>query len=158
MKIKTTILLAIFFTAICFSQNTETETPQINTEKATATETQPMPFKLAEFPPLAPDCKEKWKIEKQQNCTRNFILNHVNRKLNTNLVSELGLTGFVRIDVTFTIDKEGNPKNISASGGPEILNQNAIEVLKTLPQLTPATHHGELVEIYLKFPVALDIR
>lgn len=92
MKIKTALLLAIFFTTICFSQTNETEKPQTNSEKVTASEPEPMPFKLADIPPLAPDCKAKWKVEKQQKCTQIFISSHVNRKFNTELVSELGLT------------------------------------------------------------------
>jgi len=158
MKTKITLLLSILLTTISFSQTNETEKPQTNTAKVTITEPQPIPFKLVEVPPLAPDCKAKWKLEKQQKCTLSYIFGHVNRKLNTDLVSEISLTGLISIDVTFTIDKEGNPKNITASGGPEVLNQNAIEVLQTLPQLAPGMHNGETVEVYLKFPIALDIR
>ena len=152
MKTKITLLFAFILTTISFAQTAETE---ISTE---ATVKEPIPFQIVEVPPLAPDCKVKWKVEKQKKCTLDFILNHVNRKLNTNLVSELGLTGFFRIDVTFTIDKEGKPKNVSASGGPEIMNQNAVEVIQALPTFTPAMHKGEAAEVYFKFPIAFDIQ
>ena len=158
MKTKIILLLYIFLTTISFSQTIETEKTETYTEEVRVSEPKPIAFKLVDVPPLAPDCNAKWKLEKLQKCTLNYIFGHVNRKLNTDLVSELGLTGLIRIDVTFTIDKEGNPKDITASGGPEILNQNAIGVLQTLPQLIPAIHQGEIVEVYLKFPVALDIR
>ncbi len=157
MKTKITLLLAIFFAAISFAQNSETEKPQTISEKVTASEPEPMPFKLADVPPLAPDCKAKWKVEKQQKCTQIFISSHVNRKFNTELVSELGLTGRIKIDVTFTIDKEGKPKNISATGGPEIMNQHAVEVIEILPRLTPAMHNGEVVEVSYNMPIVFDI-
>ena len=157
MRTKITLLLAIFFAAISFAQNSETEKPQTNSEKVTASEPEPMPFKFADVPPLAPDCKAKWKVEKQQKCTQIFISSHVNRKFNTELVSELGLTGRIKIDVTFTIDKEGKPKNISATGGPEIMNQHAVEVIKLLPQFQPALQEGKPIEVSYHLPVMFDI-
>jgi protein TonB len=158
MKTKIIFLLIIQFTTFCFAQTVEAEKLLTNTEEVKAVESEPMPYNRVELPPLAPNCKEKWKPEKKQKCTREFINSYINRRLNTDLVSELGLTGFFRIDLTFTIDKEGKSKNISATGGPEIMNQNAMEVIQTLPQLTPAMHNGELVEVYYKVPIAFSIQ
>ncbi|MCZ4318926.1 energy transducer TonB [Aequorivita viscosa] len=158
MKTHISLLVLILLTTIGFAQTIIAEKPQIKTEEFTANEAKPMAFNLAEVLPLASGCKAKWKVEKQRECTRKFIMNHINRNLNTDLVSELGLTGFFKIDVSFTIDKAGNIKNISATGGPEIMNQNAVEVIKMLPQFTPAMHNGEMVAVYLKFPIAFDIQ
>ncbi|MCG2419333.1 energy transducer TonB [Aequorivita sp. F47161] len=158
MKTKAFLLFIMLLATIGFAQTGETEKQQINTEEISANEAEPMAFNLAEVPPLASGCKAKWKVEKQRECTRKFIMNHINRNLNTDLVSELGLTGFFKTDVSFTIDKAGNINNISAKGGPEIMNQNAVEVIKILPQFTPAMHNGEMVAVYLKFPIAFDIQ
>jgi protein TonB len=157
MKFKIILLLAIFFTTLSFAQTDNIEKTQTNTLKVKATETEPMGYNRVEMPPLALNCKTKWKLEKRQKCTREFINDYINRKLNTKLVSELGLTGFFKIDITFTIDKDGKTKNISATGGPEIMNLNAEEVIQTLPQLSPAMHKGELVEVFYKVPVAFQI-
>lgn len=157
MKTKITLLLAILIATISFAQTSKTEKPQAVTQDVTTNEAEPVPFQLVEIPPLAPKCKTKWKVEKQKKCTSRFISDHVNRKFNTNLVSELGLTGLIRIDIFFTIDKDGKPKNISAAGGPEIINQHAIEVIQNLPQLTPAMQNGELVEVAYKMPVVFQI-
>lgn len=157
MKTKITLLLAILFTTISFAQTSDTEKPQANSQEITTDEAEPIGYNHVDVPPLAPNCKTKWKLEKRQTCTREFINGYINRKLNTDLVSELGLTGFVKIEVTFTIDKEGRSKNISATGGPEIMNQNAVEVIETLPQLSPAMNNGELVEVFYKVPIAFSI-
>lgn len=157
MKTSITLLFAIFFTTISFAQTSEKGKPQTNSQETTTNEAEPIPFQLVEVPPLAPKCKPKWKVEKLRKCTSRFISDHVNRKFNTTLVSDLGLTGLIRIDITFVIDKEGKPKNISASGGPEIINQHAVEVIQNLPQLTPATQNDEVVEIAYKMPVVFEI-
>lgn len=156
MKTKIIVLLALMLTTINLAQNTEIQTPVID-EVVSNVETQPVPFQLADVPPLARDCKTKWKLEKRQKCTRSFINNHVNQKFNTELVSELGLMGRIKIDVSFTIDKEGRPKNISATGGPEMMNLHAIEVIQILPQLSPAMHNGKLVEVAYRLPIVFDI-
>ncbi len=147
MKTKIVLLFSFLFTASIFAQDIA----------IVKSKSEPIPFQLVEIPPLAPDCKVKWKIEKQKKCTKEFIINHVNRKFNVELAPELGLTGRIRIDVTFIIDKEGKPKDINATGGPEIMNQEAIEVIQNLPQLTPASQNGETVEIIYKLPILFDI-
>ena len=73
------ILLNILFTTFCFAQNTKTEIPQTSTQEITLNISEPVPFQLVEAPPLAPDCKVKWKVEKQKKCTSGFIIDHVNR-------------------------------------------------------------------------------
>src|SRR5690606_34170125 len=50
-------------------------------------------FNEVENPPLAPDCKSKWDVEKKKECTNKFIQQHVMRKFNTDLAAEVGLTG-----------------------------------------------------------------
>lgn len=157
MKTKILLFLLILLTTIGFAQTTETEKAQNDTEEISPNESEPIPFKLVEVPPLGPDCKAKWKREKQKDCTAKFIINHINRKFNTELASDLGLTGRIRIDVSFIIDKEGKSIYITATGGPDIMNQEAIEVIQKLPQLTPAMQNGKTVEVSYKLPILFDI-
>ena len=110
-------------------------------------------FKDVENPPLAPDCKSKWDIEKQKKCTNKFIQQHVMRKFNTDLAAEVGLTGKVKIMIEFVIDTNGKAINITANGGPEIMNQNAIDVIGILPNLKPATKNGEPINVSYKLPL-----
>ena len=112
-----------------------------------------VPFPIVDNPPLAPDCKTKWKVEKRKECTSNFIQHHVQRKFNTELAGDLGIVGRIRIDLEFVIDKSGKAVNITATGGPELMNQNAIDVISTLPNLEPATHNGGIVNVSYKLPI-----
>lgn len=112
-----------------------------------------VPFNIVENPPLAVDCKTKWKVQKQRECTVSFIQKHLQRKFNTELAGDLGITGRIRIEINFIIDKNGETVNITASGGPELMNQNAIDVIASLPKLSPAIQNGETVNVSYFLPL-----
>jgi hypothetical protein len=114
-------------------------------------------FMEAENPPLAPDCKPKWDIDKKQKCTNKFIQQHVMRKFNTDLAGDVGLTGKVKIMIEFVIDINGKPVNINANGGPEIMNQNAIEVIGLLPNLKPGMKDGKPINVSYKMPLIFQV-
>jgi hypothetical protein len=116
-----------------------------------------IPFAVIENPPLAPDCKEKWNNEKKKECTSKYIQMHVARKFNTELASEVGISGKIRIMNEFVIDVEGNPINITASGGPEIMNQNAIDVIGVLPKLKPGMKDGKPINVSYKMPLLFQV-
>lgn len=120
-------------------------------------ETNVIEFQDAENPPLAPECKENWDSEKKRNCTNKFINRHLMRKFNTDLALDVNETGKIKIMITFIIDSEGKAINIEATGGPEILNKHAIEVVGLLPTLTPATKDDKPVNVSYKLPFTFFI-
>ncbi|WP_458629237.1 energy transducer TonB [Winogradskyella sp. PC D3.3] len=114
-------------------------------------------YSLVENPPLAPDCKAKWSLEKRQECTRNYINRFVSRKFNTDLAAEVKVTGKIKINIEFVIDTNGKPVNITATGGPEIMNQNAKDVIGLLPDLAPGTQNENPVNVLYKMPLIFHI-
>lgn len=120
-------------------------------------ESQLIDFKDLENPPLAPECKSKWDVEKRKECTSTYINRHVARKFNTDLAAEVDLVGKIRIEIEFVIDTNGKPINITANGGPDIMNQNAIEVIGLLPDLKPGTQNGKPVNVLYKMPLVFQI-
>ena len=116
-----------------------------------------MEFNEVENPPLAPECKSKWDIDKRKKCTSKYINMHVARKFNTDLATEVDVTGKIKINIEFVIDTKGKPINITANGGPEIMNQNAIEVIGLLPDLKPGTNNGKPVNVLYKMPLVFQI-
>lgn len=112
-----------------------------------------VPFATVDQVPLGPECKRSWSRDEQKKCTESFVKNHVNRKFNTDLAGDIGLVGRVRIDVKFIIDTDGNPVNISASGGPNVMNENAIDVIASLPKLRSGLQNGEKVNVSYIMPI-----
>ena len=115
-------------------------------------------FNKLENPPLAPDCKSKWDTEKRKKCTIKYIKMHVLRNFNLGLSTEVDVKGKIKINIEFVIDVNGKPINITANGGPEILNQNAIEVIGLLPDLKPGTMDGIPVNVLYKMPLAFIVQ
>jgi len=147
MKNTLLIFTLLIISNLCISQ--ELNEPII-TE---LNENEIVPFPIVDNPPLAPDCKTKWKVEKRKECLSDFIQHHVQRKFNTELAGDLGIVGRIRIDLEFVIDKNGKAVNITATGGPDLMNQNAIDVISILPNLEPATHNGKIVNVSYKLPI-----
>ena len=116
-----------------------------------------VPFPIVENPPLGPECKAKWVADKQRSCTIRYLAMFVNRKFDTELASELGISGRIRIVTEFVITAEGKVVNITATGGPEPMNQNAIEVLSMLPDLTPGSMNGKPVNVSYKLPIIFQV-
>ena len=110
-----------------------------------------IPFALIENPPLAPGCIEK-------ACTSKYIQTHVERKFNTEFVSEEGISKKIEIMIEFIFDVKGNPINITASGGPEIMNQNAIDVIAILPKFKPGMKDGKPINVSYKLPVLYQVK
>ncbi|WP_127844640.1 energy transducer TonB [Psychroflexus aestuariivivens] len=120
-------------------------------------ESQIVDFKDIENPPLAPECKPKWNTKKRKKCTSNYIATHVNKNFDPGLAPELGFEGITKIIVEFIIDKNGRVINIVANGGPEIMNQNAVEVISQLPEFKPGIKDGKPVNIAYKMPITFMI-
>jgi hypothetical protein len=111
----------------------------------------------AENPPLAPKCKAKWDVEKRKTCTSKFIRMHTMRTFNTDLVADVDTSGTIKFNIDFVIDVDGKPINIIVNGGPEIMNQNLIDVISSLPALKPGTKHGKPIKVSYEMPFTLRI-
>lgn len=114
-------------------------------------------FNELENPPLAPECKVKWDAEKKKKCTNGFVNKHVSRKFNTDLAVEKGVKGKLKINIEFVIDTNGKPINITATGGPEIINQHAIEIISLLPEFLPGTKNGKPINVLYKMPLIFQV-
>ena len=72
-----------------------------------------VPFAVIENVPVFPGC-ERGNNEKKRKCMSDKIAKFVQRKFNTDLAGDLGLTGRQRISVIFKIDKSGNVTGVRA--------------------------------------------
>ena len=115
-------------------------------------------YEDAENPPLAPGYKSKWDTEKKRKYFKTFVAKHINKNYDTGLASRLGLTGTTKINIECIIDTDGNPVNISASGGPEVMNAHAVEIMSQLPQSIPAMQNAKSVPVQFKTSVTFIVQ
>ncbi|MFK5958074.1 MAG: energy transducer TonB [Lutibacter sp.] len=115
-----------------------------------------VPFAIIEDVPVYPGCKGN--KAKLRACLQEKITKHVNRKFNSDLASDLGLSpGIKRIFVMFKIDKKGNITNVMARAPHKRLQEEAIRVIKLLPKMTPGKQRGRPVGVKYSLPIAFKV-
>jgi protein TonB len=81
----------------------------------------------------------------------------VQRKFDTDLANDLGLEGRQRISVQFKIDKRGNVVDVRARAPHPRLEQEAIDVVKALPKMTPGMQRGQPVGVLYALPILFQV-
>jgi periplasmic protein TonB len=115
-----------------------------------------VPFAIIEDVPVYPGCKGN--KAKLRACLQEKITKHVNRKFNSDLASDLGLSpGVKRIFVVFKIDRTGNITNVMARAPHKRLQEEAIRVVKLLPKMIPGKQRGRPVGVKYSLPIAFKV-
>jgi protein TonB len=115
-----------------------------------------VPFAIIEDVPIFPGCKGS-KAELKA-CLQDKITKHVNRKFNSDLASDLGLSpGVKKIFVMFKIDKNGNITDVMARAPHNRLRDEAIRVVQSLPKMIPGKQRGRPVGVKYSLPIAFKV-
>jgi protein TonB len=110
-----------------------------------------VPFAVIENVPVFPGC-EKGNNDAKKKCMSEQIAKFVNKKFNTDLASDLGLSGRQRINVIFKIDKTGNIVGIRARAPHPGLEREATRVIGLLPKMKPGKQRGKAVTVPYSLP------
>jgi len=115
-----------------------------------------VPFAIIEDVPVYPGCKGN--KDQLRACLQDEITKHVNKKFNSELASDLGLSpGVKRIFVMFKIDKNGDITDVQARAPHVRLQEEAIRVVKLLPKMTPGKQRGRPVGVKYSLPIAFKV-
>jgi len=116
-----------------------------------------VPFAIIEEVPTYPGCKGN--NEQKKKCFEEKIKALVAKNYKRELASELGLTpGKKKIYVQFKIDKNGKIIDIRARGPHKRLENEAIRVVKKLPEMIPGKQRGRPVGVRYTLPITLIVR
>ena len=92
-------------------------------------------------------------------CLSKSISSHILKKFDDRIANLPGVQeSVIMIYIYFTIDEEGNPKNIKVVNKHEKIREEAERVVKTLPQMTPAMVDGKPAEMPIKIPIKFSVR
>jgi protein TonB len=116
-----------------------------------------VPFAVIENVPIFPGCESKKNNAERKACMSEKVSKLVNRKFNTELGADLGLSGVNRIFVSFKIDKKGNIVNIRSRAPHPRLEQEAERVIKLLPKMTPGKQRGKPVGVLYSLPITFKV-
>ena len=133
-------------------------------------EIQEVPFSLIDIPPTMPGCEDKDIFipilteyneslsSKMSQCTSEKITKFVQRKFNTDLAGDLGLSGIQRINIIFKIDKNGDVVGVRARANHPALVEEAKRVISMLPKMKPGYHKGKAVIVQYSLPIIFQVQ
>ncbi|MBP0904644.1 energy transducer TonB [Mariniflexile gromovii] len=116
-----------------------------------------VPFAVIENVPVFPGC-EGGDNNAKRDCMAKKISDFVNKKFNTELASELGLSGRQRINVIFKIDKTGEVVGIRARAPHPGLEKEAARVIGMLPKMQPGKQRGKAVTVPYSLPIVFQVQ
>jgi|SaaInlStandDraft_1057018.scaffolds.fasta_scaffold48920_2 hypothetical protein len=116
-----------------------------------------VPFSVIENVPEYPGCEEGSNSAKRK-CMSAKIAKFVQRKFNTDLAGDLGLSGRQRISVAFKIDTNGNIFGIRSRGPHPRLEKEAARVINMLPKMKPGLHKGRAVVVPYSLPITFQVQ
>ncbi|GAA3556741.1 energy transducer TonB [Snuella lapsa] len=116
-----------------------------------------VPFAVIENVPVFPGC-EKGDNNAKKACMSKKIQDFVNKKFNTDLAGDLGLSGRQRINVIFKIDKSGKVVGVRARAPHPGLEKEAARVINLLPQMKPGKQRGKPVTVPYSLPIIFQVQ
>tara|TARA_B110000046_G_scaffold142689_1_gene149551 strand:+ start:15426 stop:16208 length:783 start_codon:yes stop_codon:yes gene_type:complete len=114
-------------------------------------------FTVVEHVPEFPGCEKGSNAEKRK-CMSDKIAKFVQRKFNTDLANDLGLTGKQKISVVFKIDKKGNATGVRSRAPHPRLEKEAARVINLLPKMKPGRQRGRAVIVPYTLPITFIVQ
>ena len=136
-------------------QEEEIEVEDIEVEEVV--EDVEVPFAVIENVPEYPGCDRGSNADKRK-CMSDKIAKFVQRKFNTDLAGDLGLTGRQRISVIFKIDKNGNVTGVRSRAPHPRLEKEAARVINMLPKMKPGRQRGKPVIVPYSLPITFQVQ
>ena len=113
-------------------------------------------FKVVEDKPIYPGCENVSK-DQREACFVKKIRSDISKLINRKLDSDRAGNGG-RTYIRFTISKTGKITNIKAARAPnEYLKKLSIDIMSSLPKLTPAKQRGKPVKVSYSVPITVRI-
>ena len=116
-----------------------------------------VPFAVIENVTEYPGCERGSNADKRK-CMSDKIAKFVQRKFNTDLAGDLGLSGRQRISVIFKIDKNGNVTGVRSRAPHPRLEKEAARVINMLPKMKPGRQRGKPVIVPYSLPITFQVQ
>ncbi|WP_422350321.1 energy transducer TonB [Flagellimonas sp.] len=112
-----------------------------------------VPWKTVEEAPMFPGCEN---AADQRECFQNMIQKHIRKNFRyPEPAQEMGLQG--RVNVVFTIQKDGSIGNVRMRGPHEVLKTEASRIISKLPKMTPGKQRGTPVKVPFSIPITFRL-
>ncbi|RNC84314.1 MAG: energy transducer TonB [Winogradskyella sp.] len=116
-----------------------------------------VPFVAIEYVPVYPGCEKFKTNSKKKKCMSDKIAKLVQKKFNTELASECGLSGVQKIYAQFKIDKNGQVIDIQSRAPHPKLEEEASRVLNIIPKMQPGIQKDKPVTVSYSLPIKFKV-
>ncbi len=113
-----------------------------------------VPFAVIEDVPVFPGCEN---AKDKRTCFNQKIQEHIRKNFRyPEIAQEMGIQG--RVNVMFTIQKDGSIGNIRYRGPDKNLEAEALRIIEKLPRMTPGKQRGRPVRVPFSIPITFKLQ
>ncbi|AZQ59257.1 M56 family peptidase [Maribacter sp. MJ134] len=113
-----------------------------------------IPFAVVDEVPVFPGCEN---LADKRACFNERIQKHISKNFNyPQEAQDKGIQG--RVNVVFTIQKDGSIGNVKMRGPDRLLENEVARIIKRLPKMTAGQHKGESVDVPFSIPVTFKLK
>ncbi|MFD1062322.1 energy transducer TonB [Winogradskyella litorisediminis] len=111
-----------------------------------------------QFAPIFPGC-EKYELNSERSkCLNEKLGKLVQRKFDTDIAGEYGLSGIQRINVEFKVDTEGNITDIKTRSPHPQLDKEALRIANKIPKMQPGKMGTKPVNVIYNLPITFKVQ
>lgn len=111
-------------------------------------------FIVIEDVPVFPGCEG---ANDKRACFQEMMQKHVRKNFRyPEIAQEMGQQG--RVNVVFTIQKDGSIDNVRMRGPHEVLETEAARIISKLPKMTPGKQRGTAVKVPFAIPITFKLQ
>jgi protein TonB len=113
-----------------------------------------VPFAVIEDVPIFPGCEG---ASDKRACFNEMMQKHIIKNFRyPEIAQEMGVQG--RVNVMFTIQKDGSIGNIRYRGPDKNLEAEALRIIEKLPKMTPGKQRGRAVRVPFSIPIVFKLQ
>ncbi|MEN8788339.1 MAG: energy transducer TonB [Flavobacteriaceae bacterium] len=113
-----------------------------------------VPFAVIEDVPIFPGCEG---ASDKRACFNEMMQKHIVKNFRyPEIAQEMGVQG--RVNVMFTIQKDGSIGNIRYRGPDKNLEAEALRIIEKLPRMTPGKQRGRAVRVPFSIPITFKLQ
>lgn len=112
-----------------------------------------VPFSVIENVPVFPGCENE---NDKRACFNTMMQKHISKNFRyPEIAQEMGVQG--RVNIMFTIQKDGNIGNVRMRGPDKNLEKEADRIIGKLPKMTPGKQRGNSVRVPFSIPITFKL-
>jgi protein TonB len=113
-----------------------------------------VPFAVIEDVPIFPGCEG---ASDKRACFNEMMQKHIRKNFKyPEIAQEMGVQG--KVNVMFTIQKDGSIGNIRYRGPDKNLEAEALRIIEKLPKMTPGKQRGRAVRVPFSIPITFKLQ